>query len=196
MEGLSEGVAEVRREIRGEVCPKIDRLPGEPDGGRGVPRELGRSGEQVEGLSEARNGRRRIREGGGQRERPLLPMMFMGKGSGQGCIPRGQRHLYTRNAALEIIRSKPHFVDGQLLSLARAGTEGAFKSSQLRSLLDKVGMDGSITNSRAGFGFLHDGRVDTLTRFLADGFPDRAANNQDILFFWITQQRVTAPLRP
>ena len=27
------------------------------------------------------------------------------------------------------------------------------------------------TNGRSGFGFMHDGRVDTLTRFLIDGFP-------------------------
>jgi hypothetical protein len=32
-------------------------------------------------------------------------------------------------------------------------------------------MDGGSTNSLAGFGFMHDGRVDTLTRFLTDGFP-------------------------
>jgi hypothetical protein len=41
-------------------------------------------------------------------------------------------------------------------------------------------MDGLSTNSRAGFGFMHDGRVDTLTRFLVDGFPDRATDNQAI----------------
>src|SRR5204863_3751547 len=44
----------------------------------------------------------------------------------------------------------------------------------------KVGMDGLSTNGRAGFGFMHDGRVDTLTRFLVDGFPQTAVNDQTI----------------
>jgi hypothetical protein len=46
--------------------------------------------------------------------------------------------------------------------------------------MEKIGMDGSSTNSRAGFGFMHDGRVDTLTKFLADGFPDNAGSDQAI----------------
>ena len=65
-----------------------------------------------------------------------------------------------------------------IINLPRGGTEGPFKTAQLRSLLDKVGMDGSSTNSRAGFGFMHDGRVDTLSRFLADGFASAAPNDQ------------------
>src|SRR5206468_4572043 len=64
--------------------------------------------------------------------------------------------------------------------LIRSGTEGMFVFSQLRSLADKVGMDGLSTNGRAGFGFMHDGRVDTLTRFLVDGFPQTAVNDQTI----------------
>jgi YVTN family beta-propeller protein len=48
--------------------------------------------------------------------------------------------------------------------------EQLFKMAQLRSLPDKLGMDGFSTNSRAGFGFMHDGRVDTLTRVLVEGF--------------------------
>src|SRR5207249_8566544 len=67
-----------------------------------------------------------------------------------------------------------------VIVLARSGTEGAFQSSQLRSLVDKVGMNGAAANSRAGFGFMHDGRVDTLTRFLVDGFPQTAGTDQAI----------------
>ncbi len=44
-----------------------------------------------------------------------------------------------------------------------------FKVAQLRNLPDKVGFDLN-TVSRTGFGFLHDGRVDSLTRFIQDGF--------------------------
>lgn len=64
--------------------------------------------------------------------------------------------------------------------LARSGSEGMFVFSQLRNLADKVGMDGNSTNSRAGFGYMHDGRVDTLTRFLVDGFPNMANTDQQI----------------
>jgi len=39
-------------------------------------------------------------------------------------------------------------------------------------------MDTAGTSSRAGFGFLHDGRVDSLTRFLVDGFG--ITDNQQI----------------
>src|SRR6185369_13786601 len=44
-----------------------------------------------------------------------------------------------------------------------------FKVAQLRSLPEKVGFNLNGP-SLAGFGFLHDGRVDSLTRFLQDGF--------------------------
>ncbi len=40
------------------------------------------------------------------------------------------------------------------------------KVSQFRNLADKVGMDGLHAESRAGFGFGHDGSVDSLPRFL------------------------------
>lgn len=71
-------------------------------------------------------------------------------------------------------------VDGQLLSLPRSGTQGAFKSSQLRSLAEKSGFDGFSTNSRAGFGLLHDGGVDTLTTFLVQGFPEVVPTDQSV----------------
>lgn len=45
-----------------------------------------------------------------------------------------------------------------------------FKIAQLRNLPDKIGFALGSTNSRAGFGFFHDGRVDSLARFLQDGF--------------------------
>jgi hypothetical protein len=45
-----------------------------------------------------------------------------------------------------------------------------FKVPSLRNLFDKFGMDLAHTNSRAGFGFFHDGGVDTLVRFIQDAF--------------------------
>jgi YVTN family beta-propeller protein len=67
-----------------------------------------------------------------------------------------------------------------LLNLLRSGNQGAFKSSQLRSLAEKVGMDGQDPGGRSGFGYMHDGTVDTLTTFLVEGFPDRATDDQAI----------------
>jgi hypothetical protein len=45
-----------------------------------------------------------------------------------------------------------------------------FKIPQLRNLFDKTGMDLTHTNSRSGFGFTHDGSVDSLVRFVQDSF--------------------------
>jgi YVTN family beta-propeller protein len=56
-----------------------------------------------------------------------------------------------------------------MVSLPRASNL-PFKVPQLRNMFDKFGMDLTQTNSRAGFGFSHDGSVDTLTRFVQDGF--------------------------
>jgi YVTN family beta-propeller protein len=45
-----------------------------------------------------------------------------------------------------------------------------FKIPQLRNLFDKTGLDMFHTNSGTGFGFFHDGRVDSLVRFVQDSF--------------------------
>src|SRR5205814_109388 len=57
--------------------------------------------------------------------------------------------------------------------------EGPLRSkiAQFRNLAEKVGMDETVTESRAGFGFGHDGSVDSLTRFL-NGV--RVAPDQDV----------------
>lgn len=52
-----------------------------------------------------------------------------------------------------------------------------FKIQSLRNLYDKLGMDFLSTSNRSGFGFFHDGSVDTLTRFIQDGFDFR--NDQE-----------------
>lgn len=57
---------------------------------------------------------------------------------------------------------------GPKLTLAR-NLGLPFKGAQLRNLPEKIGMDRVSTSSRAGFGFMHDGRADTLTRVVADG---------------------------
>ena len=52
------------------------------------------------------------------------------------------------------------------------------KVAQLRSVVDKLGMDRRGTNSRAGFGFRFDGRGDTLTSLFSEIF--RVDDNQMI----------------
>jgi YVTN family beta-propeller protein len=67
----------------------------------------------------------------------------------------------------------------RLLSIARSDLL-VFKIPQLRNLSEKLGMDFKHTNtSRTGFGFMHDGRVDTLSRFLLKGFPDRLRQGEE-----------------
>jgi DNA-binding beta-propeller fold protein YncE len=59
-----------------------------------------------------------------------------------------------------------------------------FKIPQLRNLFDKTGMDLAHTNSRCGFGFSHDGSVDSLVSFVQDSF--QLTNDQqtaDLLAF-------------
>jgi YVTN family beta-propeller protein len=47
-------------------------------------------------------------------------------------------------------------------------TNTSLKIPQLRNLYDKVGFELSQTESRAGFGFIHDGSVDTIARFITE----------------------------
>jgi YVTN family beta-propeller protein len=68
--------------------------------------------------------------------------------------------------SLPVSTNNSHHV--ALIELLRS-SELPFKIPSLRNLFDKMGMDLAHTNSRAGFGFLHDGGVDTLVRFLQDG---------------------------
>ncbi len=60
--------------------------------------------------------------------------------------------------------------------------EGSLRSkiAQFRNLAERIGMDGTRTESRAGFGFGHDGSVDSMTRFL-NGV--RVIRDQDVADF-------------
>lgn len=55
------------------------------------------------------------------------------------------------------------------LSAVERSDELPFKIPHLRNLPEKIGLSFG-SPAQAGFGFFHDGRVDTLTRFLQDGF--------------------------
>lgn len=47
-------------------------------------------------------------------------------------------------------------------------TNVTIKVPQLRNLYDKVGFDTTLVSNKAGFGFLHDGSVDTIATFLSE----------------------------
>ena len=48
-------------------------------------------------------------------------------------------------------------------------TQKSIKTPQLRNLYDKVGFEMSRSESLLGFGFLHDGAIDSVARFLSAG---------------------------
>ena len=48
-----------------------------------------------------------------------------------------------------------------------ASVQLGFKIPHLRNLYDKVGFETTQARSRAGFGFLHDGSIDSLSRFVS-----------------------------
>jgi hypothetical protein len=70
-----------------------------------------------------------------------------------------------------------------------------FKVQHLRNMFDKFGMDLARTNSRAGFGFSHDGSVDSLTRFIQDAFgvnDDKSTADLVAFLFAFTGSDLTA----
>ncbi len=69
--------------------------------------------------------------------------------------------------ALEFLPVGPLGERHHLLVGVDGSTNTTMKVPQMRNLYDKVGMDMAITTSRAGFGFLHDGSVDSIARFLS-----------------------------
>ncbi len=76
-------------------------------------------------------------------------------------------------------------------------TQSEFKPSQLRNLYEKVGFDASSSSSLSGFGYLHDGSMDSLHRYLSqpqfEGVADLQPVADSIAFlFTITATGVTS----
>ena len=59
-------------------------------------------------------------------------------------------------------------------------SQKTFKVPQLRNIPDKLGFDLDVPLARAGFGFMHDGSVDTLPRLLSEGHFSVARSIQDV----------------
>ncbi len=58
-------------------------------------------------------------------------------------------------------------------------TNVSIKIPQLRNLYEKVGFEATQISNRAGFGFLHDGSVDSIARFVAEPVFD-LVSDQDV----------------
>jgi len=66
-------------------------------------------------------------------------------------------------------------------------TNVSMKVPQLRNLYDRVGFDATQPESRAGFGFLHDGSVDSIARFVSEPVFDVTSVQQvaDLVAFML-----------
>jgi hypothetical protein len=71
-------------------------------------------------------------------------------------------------SSVETLPDGPRDEKHLMLVSIDGSTNRTLKVAQLRNLYDKVGMTMLHSPSRAGFGFLHDGSVDTLERFLSE----------------------------
>ncbi|MFO0837074.1 MAG: hypothetical protein U1D55_01000 [Phycisphaerae bacterium] len=65
----------------------------------------------------------------------------------------------------------------QLVSVD-GSTNRTIKTPQLRTLFEKIGFDCTQTSNRAGFGYIHDGSVDSLARFVAEPAFNTASNQE------------------
>lgn len=66
-------------------------------------------------------------------------------------------------------------------------TNVSIKVPQLRNMFDKVGFEATQTSNLSGFGFLHDGSVDSLARFVAEPVfsPDSDQEIADLVAFML-----------
>lgn len=76
---------------------------------------------------------------------------------------------FVRNQWVQVPLSTNQSHHVELVELPRS-SDLPFKIPSLRNLFDRTGMDLFHTNSRAGFGFSHDGAVDSVPRFIQDSF--------------------------
>ena len=79
-------------------------------------------------------------------------------------------HMRFRSSRWQPIPDGP--LGGRHVSLVQQARANdlPFKIASLRGLSEKVGADFLGTESQVGFGFAHNGAVDSLTRFIQDGF--------------------------
>lgn len=84
------------------------------------------------------------------------------------ALPTGQGTPMRRTLlSFDEIPPGPNGETHQALIGEDASEQRGFKVPHLRNMYDKVGMEGSRAESRAGFGFFHDGSIDSLARFIS-----------------------------
>ncbi|HEB51662.1 MAG TPA: hypothetical protein ENI87_00230 [bacterium] len=90
----------------------------------------------------------------------------------------------------------PTGTNGMVISGSTLQESQQFKVAQLRNLYRKVGMLNAPGPQKSGFGFVHDGSIDTLTTFLAQPVfnPWPAQQMDDIVTFLLSLDTGTAPL--
>jgi DNA-binding beta-propeller fold protein YncE len=73
--------------------------------------------------------------------------------------------------------------------------EQNFKVPQLRNLYERTGFDGTVADNTAGFGFRHDGAVDSLPRFVARAHfvPTSDQELADLVAFLLSLSGEPAP---
>lgn len=82
--------------------------------------------------------------------------------------PTGMSSKFILNSTGEFVAPENATAnENHALVAVDGSTQRAFKTPQLRTLYDKLGFDLSSKSSRSGFGLLHDGSVDGLSRFLS-----------------------------
>ena len=88
-----------------------------------------------------------------------------------GMAVNGALKLGTINAPVggEIMPLGPNDANHLGIVSVDGSTQKAIKTPQLRNLYDKVGFEMSRSESLSGFGFLHDGAIDSVSRFLSAG---------------------------
>ena len=91
---------------------------------------------------------------------------------------------------------------GRVLTIPLAQVENlSFKAVHFRNLHERTGLRYDTTNSTAGFGFVHDGRVDSLERYLIEGSSAgiRFTNDPqvaDVIAFLISANNKDVPTSP
>ncbi|MCH7665294.1 MAG: hypothetical protein IH936_05115 [Acidobacteria bacterium] len=117
-------------------------------------------------------------------------------------LPTGQGTPMRRNGVLfDPIPAGPNGETHQALIGQDASEQRGFKVPHLRNLYDKVGMETTQKNSRAGFGFFHDGSIDSLARFVSTEVFDVESDREvaDLVAFMLAfsgsdfEQRLLEP---
>ena len=104
-------------------------------------------------------------------------------------LPTGSSTPYTFvNGVFVPFPDGPHGEKHQALIGIAASTNEVLKAPQMRSIYERTGFDNTQLESTAGFGFMHDGNVDSIARFVLEPatriFNDQEAS--DILAFLLS----------